>query len=98
MTFSASPRWYDDMYVLHFTPSKTPPKGTVFILHGYPSLGRKNYDFAEVVAANNYEVYVPHYPGLGLSKGQFGFLASPKRSDYVPQPRNWSFWLRESSS
>jgi esterase/lipase len=76
MTFSASPQWYEDMYVLHFTPSKSPPKGTVFILHGYPSLGRKNYDFAEVVAANNYEVYVPHYPGLGLSKGQFGFLRS----------------------
>lgn len=76
MTFTASPRWYDDMYVLRFTPTKAPAKGAVFVLHGYPSLGRKNYDFAEIAASKNYEVYVPHYPGLGLSEGQFGFLNS----------------------
>lgn len=50
----------------------------VLVLHGYPAdQGNKNQDIAEWISTFlKKNCYIMHYPGLGLSKGQFSFKYS----------------------
>lgn len=55
----------------------------VLIFHGYPAdQGSKNRDLAEWINTfSKKDCYIIHYPGLGLSKGQFSFKLSIQISD-----------------
>ena len=70
-----------DQYVAEFNPAdqngqSINPKGTFFIFHGFPSWRTKNYDIAEILSLEGYQVFVFHQLGLGLSKGGFEFKKS----------------------
>jgi esterase/lipase len=46
----------------------------VLFLHGFPAIRTKNEDLAEhLTGSTSVDCYLPHYPGLGESKGEFSF-------------------------
>ncbi len=71
---------YKGMYVLELFPVESnSPKGLFVFLHGFPGWSTKNYDLAERLCLSGYAVLIPHYPGLGLSKGTFSFKGSQEK-------------------
>ena len=73
--FSSESYYWGEMFVTHMKPQQN-SQGCVLFLHGYPAAKQKNYDVAEVFALSGFDVFLPHYAGLGWSKGVFGFEKS----------------------
>jgi pimeloyl-ACP methyl ester carboxylesterase len=70
------------MYVFELLPAgRKIPKGLFICLHGFPAWSTKNYDIGEQLCLLGYAVLIPHYPGLGFSKGDFSFKRSRESID-----------------
>jgi len=67
--------YFENIFYQVMQSSDTKPKELFLLLHGFPGRMVKNYDVAEVLALRDYKVIIPHYEGLGLSQGSFGFLS-----------------------
>lgn len=74
--------YYQEMYVFEFFPiGPELPRGLFIFLHGFPGWTTKNYDLAERLCLLGHVVLIPHYPGLGLSRGKFSFKESRKTTE-----------------
>jgi pimeloyl-ACP methyl ester carboxylesterase len=60
-----------------FTENRHPGKEAVLFLHGFPADSGKNEDVAEALSVRKkITTFVPHFRGLGLSKGRFLFSST----------------------
>ncbi|MFC1522856.1 alpha/beta hydrolase [Elusimicrobiota bacterium] len=75
--------FWKGMYIFELLPtSARAAKGMFICLHGFPAWSTKNYDIAEYLCLLGYAVLIPHYHGLGFSKGEFSFKQSAQRADH----------------
>ncbi len=72
-------------------------KSAVLMLHGFPGWINKNYDIAERLALQGHSVFLPHYRGLGHSKGRFSFEKSITDIEALIETINAEFRLKKLS-
>ena len=72
-------RYIKGIFCATYYPETPQIRGQFIFLHGFPSWRTKNYDLAEVLASEGFIVHIPHYPGLGLSKGTFDFIETREK-------------------
>lgn len=68
---------YRGIEVEHISNSSQTTKESIVILNGFPAYIERNTDFGyELNKQFGADVYIPHYKGLGVSKGKFSFYHS----------------------